>query len=85
MLIFRTSSQACEVFNSTHTYTGINECTVTELRITVSDINNHAPVFSQQDYRVDDVNENIVDDSPIATIQVSDADEVKVFEAYFVS
>ena len=31
-----------------------------------------------------DVNENIVDDSPIATIQVSDADEVGVFVASFV-
>ena len=70
-------SQACEAFNSTHVYTGVNECTLVQLRVTVSDINNNAPMFSQQDYRVDDVDEDIADDSPIVSIQVSDADQVR--------
>ena len=68
--------QVCEKENPTTVLSGPNDCSVFRQQVTVQDINNNSPEFSQGGNYETDIQEAAADGTPVISIQVTDADQV---------
>ena len=55
---------------------GPTDCSVFSQQVTVQDINNNSPEFSQGGNYETDIQEAAADGTPVISIQVTDADQV---------
>ena len=78
IVCFNSVLQVCERYNATTVLSGPTDCSVFNQQVTVLDINNNPPRFSQNGNYNEDLAESPTDGTPVISIQVTDADQVRL-------